>query len=69
MTAEPAPVRPPRHPLPELTTFELRDYRSELECALAALPDHMPARGLLQGKLGEVIAEQESRTTIRTGPA
>jgi hypothetical protein len=69
MTTEPAPVRPPGHPLPALTTFELRDYRSELERALAALPEHVPARGLLQGKLAEVIAEQESRTTIRTGPA
>ena len=69
MTAEPVPVRAPAHPLPALTTFELRDYRRDLEHALAALPDHVPARGLLQGKLGEVIAEQESRTTIRTGPA
>jgi hypothetical protein len=66
MTAEPVPVRPPAHPLPALTTFELRDYRRKLEQALAAVPEHAPARGLLQDKLADVLAEQESRTTTRT---
>jgi hypothetical protein len=66
MTAEPVPVRPPAHPLPALTTFELRDYRRKLEQALAAVPEHAPARGLLQDKLAAVLAEQESRTTTRT---
>jgi len=68
MTAEPVPVPAPAHPLPALTTFELRDYRRDLEHALAALPDHTPVRGLLQDKLTAVLAEQDSRTTIRTGP-
>jgi hypothetical protein len=69
MTAEPVPVPAPAHPLPALTTFELRDYRRDLEHALAALPAHAPVRGLLQDKLAAVLAEQDSRTTIRTGPA
>jgi hypothetical protein len=34
MTAEPATVEPPKHPLPALTTFELRDYRRQLESAI-----------------------------------
>ena len=54
--------------MPALTTFELRDYRRDLEHALAALPEHAPVRGLLQDKLAAVLAEQDSRTTIRTGP-
>jgi hypothetical protein len=69
MTAEPAPVPAPAHPLPALTTFELRDYRRDLEHALAALPEHAPVRTLLQDKLTAVLAEQDSRTTLRTGPA
>jgi hypothetical protein len=68
MTAEPLTVRPPAHPLPALTTFELRDYRRELERALAGLPEHAPVRALLQDKLAAVVAEQDSRTVIRTGP-
>ena len=64
MTAEPAPVPLPCHPLPALATFELSRYRRELEHALAALPGHAPVRGLLQDKLTAVLAEQQSRTTI-----
>jgi hypothetical protein len=67
MTTEPAAViSPPAHPLPELATFELTRYRRDLEHALAALPGQAPARGLLQGKLAEVLAEQDSRTEIIT---
>lgn len=36
MTADPAPVAPPAHPLPALTTSELARYRRQLETALAA---------------------------------
>jgi hypothetical protein len=45
MTTEPAPVRPPGHPLPELATFELARYRRDLEHALAALPGPAPGGG------------------------
>jgi hypothetical protein len=62
MTAEPVPE--PGHPLYALTTSELRDYRRDLEQALAAAPGHRP----LQDKLAEVQAEQESRARITGRP-
>ena len=69
MTAEPVPARPPAHPPHALTTYELRDYRRDLEHALA-IPSGPPgARGLLRQRLAEVLAEQESRATVTTGLA
>jgi hypothetical protein len=64
MTAEPVTVQPPKHPLHALTTYELSRYRRELEHALIELPPDAPVRGLLQNKLAEVLAEQDSRTKI-----
>ena len=69
MTLEPATVPQPPHPVPALTTFELRNYRRELEHALTAppadtSPEHAAARELLQNRLGEVLGEQESRARI-----
>jgi hypothetical protein len=64
MTAGPEPVDPPAHPLPALTTYELRDYRRQLEHALAAIPGHAPARDVLQGRLAEILAEQDSRARL-----
>jgi hypothetical protein len=64
MTAEPARVDPPPHPLPALTTSELSRYRRELEHALTTLPAHAPVRGQLQQQLAEVQAEQQSRIQI-----
>jgi hypothetical protein len=64
MTAGPGPVEPPAHPLPALTTWELRDYRRQLEHALAVVPERTPARDLLQGRLAEVLAEQDSRARV-----
>ena len=64
MTAEPAPLPQPGHPVPALTTFELRNYRRDLEHALTTMPEHAAVRGLLQDKLNEVLAEQESRAKI-----
>lgn len=74
MTAEPAPTGPltvelPAHPLHELTTYELARYRRELEHALKALPEHAPVLELLRGKLGQVLAEQESRVVIADAAA
>lgn len=51
----------PRHPLHQLTTYELRDYRKSLEHALTALPEHAPVRAQLRDKLGAVLAEVEDR--------
>jgi hypothetical protein len=64
MTTEPPAVEPPRHPLQALTTYELTYYRRELDHALKALADPAPVRALLQQRLAEVMAEQDSRATI-----
>jgi hypothetical protein len=67
MTADPVTTDRPKHPLPELTTYELRDYRRELESAIAFFDRQAPvppARDRLQTKLGEVLAEQEERARI-----
>jgi hypothetical protein len=66
--AEQAPaVEKPKHKLPELTTYELRDYRRELEKAIAFFgrPHPVPpARAALQARLDAVIAEQDDRARI-----
>jgi hypothetical protein len=58
------PVDQPKHPLPQLTTFELRDYRRDLETAIARLRTQDPVCPVLQARLDAVIAEQESRAKI-----
>jgi hypothetical protein len=60
-------LEPPKHPLPAMTTFELRDYRRQLESAItffAKQDPAPPARDELQAKLDVVLAEQESRTRL-----
>ena len=64
MTAEPVTVQPPAHPMHALTTYELSRYRRELEHALKELPEHAPVRELLQGKLADVLTEEDSRAKI-----
>lgn len=57
----------PRHPLYALTTFELKDYRCQLETAIAFFDTKEPVptvRGDLQAALDDVIAEQEARKRI-----
>jgi hypothetical protein len=67
---EPPPaVDKPQHKLSELTTYELRDYRSELEKAIAFFGKQRPvppARVGLQVRLDAVIAEQDDRTRLAT---
>jgi hypothetical protein len=66
MPAEPA-VSQPRHPLPELTTYELRDYRRDLEHAIASAARPDPASrelAALRIQLDAVLAEQESRAAL-----
>jgi hypothetical protein len=63
-------VNQPKHPLPELTTYELRDYRRDLETAIARAGQQdpvPPAVTALELKLDAVIAEQESRAELSTG--
>jgi hypothetical protein len=65
--AEPAAVEEPKHPLPAMTTFELRDYRRQLESAIAyfdTIDPVPPARDRLQAKLDDVIAEQDDRKRL-----
>jgi hypothetical protein len=57
----------PPHPLYALTTFELNDYRRQLEDAIAFYDRNHPAAPVLADlgkKLGDVRAEQDDRTRI-----
>jgi len=50
-----------------LTTYELRDYRRQLESAIAwfdAKSPVPPARGQLQARLDAVLAEQDDRARL-----
>jgi len=47
-----------------LTTYELRNYRRELEHSLRALPEHVAVRVILQQRLTEVLTEQDSRSPL-----
>jgi hypothetical protein len=60
-------VQPPSHPLHALTTFELKDYRRQLEHAIAFFDKQdpvPPVRANLQTALDAVIAEQDDRTKL-----
>jgi hypothetical protein len=70
MPADPVTADRPKHPLPELTTYELRDYRRELESAIAFFDKQTPvppARNRLQATLDAVLAEQDERAKIAAG--
>jgi hypothetical protein len=57
----------PKHPLHALTTYELRDYRRQLEKAIAFFDKQdpvPPARARLQASLDGVLAEQDERVRI-----
>ncbi len=67
MSAEPVTVEQPKHALHALTTFELRNYRRELESAIAFFDGQDPvpsARSNLQARLDEVLAEQDERARL-----
>ncbi len=67
MTAIPGTVEPPDHPLHQLTTFELTDYRRRLETAIALASSHdfaTAVRAGLQARLLDVLAEQDDRARI-----
>ena len=57
-------IQQPPHPMYALTTYELRNYRRELEHSLKTLPEHAQVRALLQQRLAEVLAEQDSRNRL-----
>jgi hypothetical protein len=67
MATDPAIVAQPKHPLYALTTSELSGHRRQLEDAIAYYDrmDPVPqARGDLQARLDDVIAEQDDRTRL-----
>jgi hypothetical protein len=67
MTTEQLTVDPPEHPLPALTTYELRNYRRELERAIAFFDRQnadSPARARLQARLDDAVAEQDERARL-----
>ncbi len=57
-------VEQPPHPVHALMTYELRNYRRELEHSLRALPEHVAVRVILQQRLTEVLTEQDSRSPL-----
>ncbi len=58
----------PPHSLPALTTYELKDYRRLLECALNDTTiGTAPVAADLRRKLDDVLREQEERDRIRRG--
>ncbi len=67
MATEPAAVAQLKHPLYALTTSELSEHRRQLERAIASYDgmDSVPqARGDLQARLDDAIAEQDDRTRL-----
>jgi hypothetical protein len=57
----------PKHPLHALTTYELRDYRRELEQAIAFFDRQAPvppASAQLRARLDAVLAEQDERARL-----
>jgi hypothetical protein len=60
-------IAEPKHPIHAMTTYELRDYRRQLERAIASFDTKNPvppARGRLQAKLDAVAAEEDERVRI-----
>ncbi|MBV9447104.1 MAG: hypothetical protein JO345_14580 [Streptosporangiaceae bacterium] len=57
-------VRRPDWPVGRLATFELRDYRTDLEHALQVTDEHAAAYADLRTQLDQVLAEQRERLTL-----
>jgi hypothetical protein len=67
MSTEPGTVDRPPHPVDQMTTFELRDYRRQLESAIASFGRQAPvpsAHARLEGALDEVLTEQAERARL-----
>jgi hypothetical protein len=57
-------IEQPPHPVQALTTYELRNYRRDLEQSLGALPEQVAMRVILEQRLAQVLAEQDSRNRL-----
>jgi hypothetical protein len=64
MTPDPAAPRAAQHPLPAMTTYELRNYRCELVHAISRTDPAAPIQASLRARLDAVIAEQDDRAGI-----
>jgi uncharacterized protein involved in exopolysaccharide biosynthesis len=64
MSTDPVAVELPKHPVPALTAYELRDYRRDLERAIQGISPGAPVQAHLRRKLDAVIAEQEDRARL-----
>jgi hypothetical protein len=64
MPTESMIIKQPEHPLPALATFELSNYRRELEHFLTTLPEYAEVRALIRQRLAEVLTEQADRSRI-----
>jgi hypothetical protein len=67
MTTDRVTVERPKHPLHALTTYELTDYRRQLEKAIAYFDQQEPVpavRASLQAALDGVLAEQADRRKL-----
>ncbi len=67
MITEQMTVDRPKHPIHAMTTYELRDYRRQLEQAIAFFDRNDPvpaARDDLQAELDAALAEQDERMSL-----
>jgi hypothetical protein len=60
----PLTVAAPKHPVRALTTYELRDYRRDLERAIQGIAPDARVQAHLRRKLDAVIAEEEDRARL-----
>lgn len=67
MTTEPVSASQPKHPLYALTTYELRNWRRELERAIEMGAPDAPVQTELGRQLDAAIAEQEDRARLAHG--
>jgi hypothetical protein len=64
MPSEHVTVDRPPHPLSAMTTYELRDYRRQLEQAIKGIAPDAPVQVDLRTKLDAVLTEQDDRSRM-----
>lgn len=57
-------VKKPKHTVGQLVTWELRDYRDQIERAIAKTREGNADHYQLQRQLAEVVTEQEERRVV-----
>ena len=68
-TAQQAPsVNQPKHPLAAMTTYELRDYRCDLETAIAFFDRQTPVPRPVTGSRPSSMTSSPSKTTAPGSP-